>query len=84
MIQTLERVNFESVLDELFTVGEAASFLRVSKARVRRMLLDKRFPTAIRKGRNWLIPKKDVEIYSRERKTGYPKGRKRKPRVPST
>ncbi len=62
---------------EFITTSQAAEKLGISQRRVQALITSGRLP-AQKIGRDWLIRESDLEVV-RERKTGYPKGRPRKP-----
>jgi len=62
---------------EFITTSQAAKKLGISQRRVQALITADRLP-AQKIGRDWLIRESDLELV-RVRKTGYPKGRPRKP-----
>ena len=58
----------QTEIDQQYVDGpEAARMLNVSNSRIRRLCLDGRFEGALKTGRAWLIPRKEVEEFQRGR-----------------
>lgn len=64
------------LIDTYMTAPEAANFLGLTRNRIGRLCLSGRFQGAVKKDRFWLIPREDVENYTKL-KTGP------KPKTPS-
>ena len=64
--------------DDLLTCHEAADIIGITDARVRQLIRDGALP-GIRKGRFWLVRRRDVELFAR-----LPRGIPGKPRRLST
>lgn len=62
--------------ENLLTVAQVADRLKIHRSRIIRLIGSKKLP-ARKLGSMWVIVEKDVELV-RDRKPGYPKGRKRK------
>jgi excisionase family DNA binding protein len=63
--------------EKMLSTSEAAKALGIDRSRVSRLIKSGKLP-AIKIGSYWAIAEKDLDIV-KDRKRGYPKGKKRKP-----
>lgn len=52
-------------LPDIMTTKEVADKLKIESGTVSKWCLEKKFPNAFRAGRNWRIPRADVEAFIR-------------------
>ena len=58
-------MNSQELIDSFLTAPEAAEILGLTRNRIGRLCLSGRFKGAVKKDRFWLIPREEVEHYTK-------------------